>query len=253
MTRSSKATKASNSNCRTSQVCPWGILEPTSADLELRDLFQEQLFPDSDHIHRKPFPENPEASYLRPTPFGEIFDVHLSDAPAEFLASYPVILIAGDHAFGSDFIESLKIAAAKGSRILVASHHADKLAPIADNVETVKAWTNPATGRPTAISNSRLKKLGEQVLPATIQGDPVLYQFNRTATGWIIELVNNNGVVKFPTQPAVIDPNAIANVSITPRIPCNRILDWRTGEPLDLQNIQIPAGETVFVEMVTGK
>ena len=53
---------------------PWGILEPTTGDRQLRDLFDHQLFPGSDHIHHKPDPDNPESSYLRPSPYGEMFD-----------------------------------------------------------------------------------------------------------------------------------------------------------------------------------
>ena len=69
---------------------PWGILEPTAGDRQVRDLFDFQLFPGSDHIHHKPDPENPESSYLRPTPYGEIFDVQLTNASTEMLSSYPV-------------------------------------------------------------------------------------------------------------------------------------------------------------------
>ena len=46
---------------------PWGILEPTPADREVRDLFDHQLFPGSDHIHSPPAVGIAEGSYLRPT------------------------------------------------------------------------------------------------------------------------------------------------------------------------------------------
>ena len=75
---------------------PWGILEPTPGDVELRDLFDHQLFPDADHIHFPPDPVNPEGRYLRPTPYGEIFDVLLTSVPPEALPAYPAILLAGD-------------------------------------------------------------------------------------------------------------------------------------------------------------
>ena len=57
---------------------PWGILDKTPGDQETYDLLEQQLFPGSDHIHQQADPKNPEASYLRPTPFGESFDVLLS-------------------------------------------------------------------------------------------------------------------------------------------------------------------------------
>jgi acetyl esterase/lipase len=87
---------------------PWGVLEPTPGDRECRDLFDLQLFPGSDHIHTQPDPNNPEASYLRPSPYGEIFDVLLSSAPPDILSSYPVILLAGDITFDDPFLSSWK-------------------------------------------------------------------------------------------------------------------------------------------------
>ena len=74
---------------------PWGILEPTAGDRETRDLFDHQLFPGSDHIHAKPNPENPEASYLRPTPYGEIFDVLLTSAAPRSPSHLPGHSIGG--------------------------------------------------------------------------------------------------------------------------------------------------------------
>ena len=67
----------------------------------------------------------------------------------------------------------------------------------------------------------------------------------------MIELTNNEGVVKFPTKPAALDPKAIAKVRIDLKIPCQGPLDWRTGSALDPAQIAIGPGETVFVELVT--
>ena len=98
---------------------PWGILNPSEGDRQARDLFDSQLFPGSDHIHARPFPENPELSYLRPTPYGEMFDVHLTSASAEMLASYPVLLLVGDIEFDAELVSKLKYALNQGSRILI--------------------------------------------------------------------------------------------------------------------------------------
>ncbi len=129
---------------------PWGILDPTEGDQEVSDLFQEQLFPGSDHIHRKPFPDNPEASYLRPTPFGEIMDVQLSDAPADVLASYPVLLLAGDHECDDSMFKSLRHAVQNGSCLLLGQRHAEvigaeRLAELRKigQVEVLDRWINP--------------------------------------------------------------------------------------------------------------
>jgi hypothetical protein len=102
---------------------PWGILEPTAGDREVRDLFDQQLFPGSDPIHARPFPENPEASYLRPTPYGEIFDILLTSVPPEILPAYPVVLLAGDIDFPRAFLGELEKALRRGSRVLIAPRH----------------------------------------------------------------------------------------------------------------------------------
>ncbi len=239
---------------------PWGILEPTPGDLQVRDLFQEQLFPGSDHIHRKPFPENPEASYLRPTPFGEIVDVQLSDAPSEVLAAYPAILLAGDHSMTPEFVEKLKGLAEGGTRLLISQAHAARMGKAdlsklkaKDRVEVLEPWIHPKTKRPTAISNARLRDFVGDYLPVEVGGSPVLYQINRSKTGWVVEIVNNSGVVKFPTKPAVIDRTATARVSIRIKVPCKEAREWRSGIKLPIVNgrvqLEIGPGETAFVEI----
>src|SRR5512136_234084 len=102
---------------------PWGILEPTAGDREARDLFDHQLYPGSDHIHHRPDPTNPESSYLRPTPYSEMFDVQLTSASAEMLASYPVLLLAGDIQFEDAVVAKLEHALARGSRLLLTPAH----------------------------------------------------------------------------------------------------------------------------------
>ena len=241
---------------------PWGILTPSDGDLEVRDLFQDQLFPASDHIHRNPFPDNPEAAYLRPTPFGESFDVQLSDTPLPVLASYPVLLLVGDHRFEPSFVKTLNDALVQGARVLLGQRQVDVLGAenlskltSAGGVEILQAWINPATRRPTAISNERLGQLANEYQPIGVRGDPVLYQINRTSRGWVIELVNNDGVTKFPTQPAVVDANAVATVAIEPRVRHNGLFNWSTGAAVSLTDgrfpIRIAPGDSLFLELVT--
>ena len=215
---------------------PWGILMPTPGDRQLRDLFDYQLFPGSDHIHQKPNPDNPEASYLVATPYGEIIDVQLTSASTEMLSSYPVILLAGDITFDGALIAKLEGALKRGSKVLLSPAQQTamgqelfiRLAKY-PGVEVLEPWTNPATGRPAAVSNARLQRLTNEALPVIVLGDPIQYQVNRTATGWVVELVNNAGVVKKPNQPQVIDPNAIARVVLKPKIQCASAREWRSG------------------------
>ncbi len=230
---------------------PWGILEPTAGDRELRDLFDFQLFPGSDHIHVKPDPENPESSYLRPTPYGEMFDVLLTSVPPEVLPTYPVILLAGDITFDDAFLGELEKSLRRGSRVLLSARHRDALGEQFERlarhgeVEVLESWKHPATGRPAAISNERLARLCEEVLPIAVEGDAIQYQINRLPNGWVIELINHRGVSKKKDQPAVTDPAAVAQVTLKPRMSCGASRAWRSGR------IQ-PSGESVAVEIGPG-
>jgi hypothetical protein len=238
---------------------PWGILEKTPGDQEAYDLLQQQIFPGSDHIHSPPAAENPEASYLRPTPFGESFDVLLSNASAEVLQTYPAILLVGDVEFSEPFSDRLVAAVRHGSRLLLHQRHAQALGKSlqrlmeAGAVEVLAAWTNPATGRPAAISNDRLARLVEELSPVAVEGTPVQYQVNRNQQGWVVELVHNGGVSKRPDQPAVVDPQAVAQVVLRPRVPIQSATQWRSNKPLPVDRplaLEVPPGQTQFVELV---
>jgi hypothetical protein len=238
---------------------PWGILEMTPGDQETYDLLEQQIFLGADHIHVPPDPDNPEASYLRPTPYGESFDVLLSTASADVLQTYPVILLVGDMEFPDVFVEQLVAAAVAGSRLLLHERHALSLGARlqrlkeAGSVEVLSTWTNPATGRPAAISNERLSRLIETLLPVTIEGTPVQYQINRNEQGWVVELVHNGGVIKRPEEPAVVDHHNVAQVVLRPRVPVQSAREWRShtsmsgNRPL---NVEIPPGQTRFVELI---
>ncbi|MGO8697900.1 MAG: hypothetical protein ACLQVY_09310 [Limisphaerales bacterium] len=239
---------------------PWGILEPTAGDREVRDLFDYQVFPGSDHIHTRPDPANPEASYLRPTPFGEIFDVLLSTASPELLAQYPVILLAGDIQFDDGFVDALAGALRQGRQVLMAARHRDALGQRFDRLErsgdirVLEAWVNPATKRPTAISNEHLKRLAARLLPVEVTGDAIQYQINRGLRGWVIELVNNRGVIKKPAQPAQVDAKEIARVQLRLNVKCSRANEWNSQRayenPRDL-SVSVPPGSTEFIEIFT--
>ena len=235
---------------------PWAILEPTEGDQETRDLFDLQLFPGSDHVHVKPNPANPEASYLRPTPFGEMFDVLLTNVRPELLSTYPAILLAGDIEFDQAFLVALKQSLRGGSRVLMSPRHRTALGEEfrrltqEGSVEVLMPWTNPATGRPAAISNERLRRLTQQYLPVEVTG-AVQYQINRTPAGWVIELINNLGVIKRPDRPAVIDARAIARVRLKPHVECRFVREWRslrTHDNPSLVDVELGPGGIEYVE-----
>lgn len=216
---------------------PWGILPPTPGDREVRDLFDAQLFPGADHIHARPDPANPEQSYLRPTPVGECVDVLLSDAPADLLRRYPIVLLAGDIEFTPETIQTLDAVLRSGSRVMISARHRDALgsrfATLSrrGSLEVLPAWTNPDTGRPAAVPNERLREVVRSVMPVEVEaeGQGVQYQVNRTSTGWVVELIRNRGVAKKPGEPAVVDPAVTTRVRLHARKKFGVIREWRSG------------------------
>jgi hypothetical protein len=238
---------------------PWGILEPTVGDRQVRDLFDYQLFPGSDHIHKRPDPNNPESGYLRPTPYGEMFDVQLSNARADLLAGYRALLLAGDIDFDPEFVSKLDRALKRGTRVLINPAHWAALGRSFarlqkhPGLEVIPMWTNPATGRSAAIPDLRLAQLAMENLPIGITGDPIQYQVNRTRTGWVVELVNNSGVAKKPNEPALTDPTAVAHMTLRPRLPVNSAREWRSDRQFPKAGeviLDIGPGQSAFVEFL---
>src|SRR5712671_1580906 len=96
-----------------------------------------------------------------------------------------------------------------------------------------RSWITPETGRGTAISNQSLRRITLKLLPIEVAGDPIQYQINRTARGWVVELVNNMGIVKKPDQPAVLDPQAVARIGLKPANKCSLAVEWHSRRTHD--------------------
>ena len=241
----------------------FGILPRTPGDQEIFDLLERQLYFSPTRLPVPGNPKNPEAGYLHPTPHGELCDVMLSTVPGSIMRRYPVILLAGDVEFSKFFVHELVTAGEGGSRILLHPRHVEALGPeLFDRlkktgaIEVLESWANPDTQRPAAISRERLRQIERDTLPIGVTGDPVQYQINRTQTGWVIELINNDGVVKEGRKPAVVHPQVIARVKLTPRFAWKQASEWETRSPLpksEVVELEIPPGESRFVEFTWGR
>ena len=239
---------------------PWGVFSKTAGDLKTYDLFQHQLFPGSANSN-SPDAANPEAPYLVATPYGEMFDVLTTTAEAPVLGFYPELLLVGNVSFTPGFITSLETALAGGSRLLLQQDHvaamgstAFDLLQAAGEVVLLDEWHNSVTGRSAAISNSVLSQLHDLHMPVSITGDQVQYQLNRNAEGWVVELINNTGVVKAPHLPAVVDLNETVTVSLEPLVDAYGGYDWLTGEWFGADsgawNIDVAAGDVRFIQIM---
>lgn len=99
-----------------------------------------------------------------------------------------------------------------------------------------------------------MRQIADECLPIGVSGDPVEYQINRNTAGWVIELINNDGVVKEGRKPAVIYPSVIAHVELSPRFDFKTAREWLTQteiKPDKEIKFEIPPGETRFVQFTT--
>src|ERR1051325_10936169 len=159
-----------------------------------------------------------------------------------------------DHAFLAEMEKSLR----GGSRVLMSPRHRQDLGSefgrVASQgaVEVLEAWTNTITGRPTAISNARLEQLAKEYLPIEVTGDPIQYQMNRTQSGWILELINDQGVIKKRDEPAIIDSTAVARVSLKFKMRCKSATELRANRVHDnpsVLDLELKPGSVEFVEL----
>jgi hypothetical protein len=91
--------------------------------------------------------------------------------------------------------------------------------------------------------------------PIQVRGD-VEYLINRTANGWVVTLLNNNGVYKTQQGMAQVDRNAYVNVSISLRgEKIQSAVDWISDAALKLDgtnlNVRIAPGGVAIVALPT--
>jgi len=236
----------------------WGVFPRTPADQEAADLLEAQLFDAPKRLPVPGNPANPEAAYLRPTPQGELCDVVLSTATGAFMGRYPVVLLAGEIDFRPGFVDELETALGHGSRLLLHPRHVKAMPTLAwerlrkaGATEVLGESTNAVTGRASAIPGERLARIAAETLPVGVEGDPIQYQVNRNRAGWVVELVNNDGVVKTGRTPARTYPGVVAKVRLKARWGAARAQEWmsgRTWDATDVVDVEVPPGESRYVE-----
>jgi hypothetical protein len=91
--------------------------------------------------------------------------------------------------------------------------------------------------------------------PVTVKGD-VEYLINRNTTGWVVTLLNNNGVFKPQQGMAQVDRSAYVSVTISVRgQQIQRATDWTTDKQVtatrDNVTLQIAPGGIAVIELKT--
>ncbi len=288
---------------------PWHVLPPTLGDRET-ELFLDVLFPGSvpmNHVLLTNMLNT--ARQLPPTvehpPFGNSFDVLLSNADPGILASYSALVLVGDHEMSAAFVERLEGYLRQGGRVCLTHAQAETFGSRMAQLEsagTVEIYGLKETERPTAaepeywalqVPFHRFRKpilpddveelnrlqaeglgtlrpyeqayqrevagvmtrLGAALLPIEVNGD-IEYIVNRTRTGWVVGLINNDGVAKSYRSPVILDRTKTRQVTVRPRHTSRAASasEWVMEQPLAIKDggvrVTVPPGEVRIVEFI---
>ncbi|HEX3250079.1 MAG TPA: hypothetical protein VHS05_11675 [Pyrinomonadaceae bacterium] len=143
----------------------------------------------------------------------------------------------------------------KGARTLIAAPNGDPLATVnrVGRGTVVFAAVPDLLGedeRMTPFAAHMLASVVEEAMGLKVMGD-VEYLINQTANGWIVTLLNNNGVFKTQQGMAQVDRSAYVTVTIGPKI--QSATEWISDAPLKVNNglvsVQVPPGGVAIVEI----
>lgn len=245
----------------------WNAFPYSPGDQRILNLW-ETFFPDSLDVQAK----RNEKGYLVASPYGDILDVILNNAPDAILAAYPVLLLAGEVTQEALLAERLRKYVRQGGTLLLSEADAKrgtlartlKLKP-----DTLGAgglgYVRTRLGRGAVVvfredgpagSNTLAKLLTgvrNELVPLQISGR-LESLYNRTPDGWIVTLVNNEGITKSYNEPPRIDGSPqTATIRYTGpgRVRTARLCTPEGDEPLDPTDIHlvIPPGEVRVVRL----
>lgn len=173
---------------------------------------------DPDYMHT-------EALRLVASPFGDIVDVLVDTAAPEVLRQYPVLVLAGSFSSNNQLANRLTRYVAGGGILILDQAEIESgvlppefLAKLrgASSTDTkplrfgkgeVHVLTSTEPGQPTADRPlaRTLRGLLPRFLPLEVSGR-VETLYGRTTNGWVVTLVNNEGITKKFHEPPIIDP-----------------------------------------------
>ncbi len=245
----------------------WNAFPYSPGDQRILNLW-ETFFPDSLDVQAK----RNENGYLVTSPYGDILDVMLNNAPDAILASYPVLLLAGEVTQEALLAERLRNYVRQGGTLLLSEADAKrtamaralKLKP--DMLTTADlGYARVRLGRGAVVVYREdgpvgvgalaklLAQVRDELVPLQISGR-LESLYNRTADGWIVTLVNNEGITKTYNEPPRVDgaPQMAAVRYTGPgRVRTAWLCTPDGDEPLDPTAIHlaIPPGEVRVVRL----
>jgi len=127
---------------------------------------------------------------------------------------------------------------------------------------TANCMLDKAGKRLLPTARNLLQTLHDQCLPVSVDGD-IEFAVNRSATSWIVTLINNRGISKDAIGPTIVDHTKLAKVRVTPRFSVGVVEEWMEREVAEIFRDDagtireviaiVPPGDVRIVEMKCAK
>jgi len=145
------------------------------------------------------------------------------------------------------------------AKILIASENGDPVVTLnkygkGNVILTLAPYLMDKNKKQVSFVSYLLRRLSDSVLPVLVRGD-IEYTLNRTESGWLITLLNNKGVYKEATRPAVVKPEEKAEVMLIFKEAPKALAELTEGMKIAWKkgavsaSITVPAGGVAVVKI----
>ena len=232
------------------QVRPWWRLEPTPGDLEIAT-FLNTIFPRT--ILYKPGDKFSESRLMVNAPYGETFDILLSDVQPQLLNLYPVAILLGDHALTPTFRATVLAYLKQGGHLILTPRLAGQLGTEIASFRQAGRIAIEEFARNERAVRELMDPLAENYLPLKVQGD-IQFTINRTQKGWLIGLIENKGAWREESGAMVLNPATKAIVTLAPKQgTLKSASNWSEESAIPISEnavkIAVPPGDIRVVEL----
>jgi hypothetical protein len=232
---------------------PWGVVKPTEDDVSAYR-FLSALVPGS-------LGElNPESAEMKPgphTPYGMSFDVVTDDIGSAALNVYPVCILIGHHDFPPETVARLESYLDNGGTLYLTHKQAAQLGTTYERLRTrgsIRLFADDKDAMAETVQ-SIFSPLCAEHLPVEVTGGSIEYTINRTPKGWLVGLLNNDGIAKGNLTGVRIDRSCTKRITV--RLKNHAITsahEWCEDRHLEVDNgdsvtVEVPAGEVRVLEL----
>ena len=157
-----------------------------------------------------------EVGTLVAGPYGDVCDVLLQDASDEVLASYPILILSGDIGFDDEFTKKMIGYVENGGTLLLNSAYCEYFTGGTEwNDRTGVTVRKVPMGKGVIsfygpdhdiqVCKTVIPQLLETLIPFEVRGK-VQYLWNWKPPGWVLTVINNEGITKTFHEKPIIDP-----------------------------------------------